>query len=396
MAIKIGVGLGTHSSALESAYEALQHAKVQLTSETADLAIIFATIDAVSPLILSKLKGYLPETPIIGCCGAAIISNEGIFKHGIIILLIKFSEGTYFNTAFIKDLKSRPLIQAGDQFAEKLLYGFKGIRRDLGLVFSDGLIGEKQDIILGMQQKLGKSFPIVGASASDNLEFKKTPIIFEDQVLSEAACGILWGGKLNFGLGVKHGWKPLGKMRSVTRSTGNIVYEIDSRPAVELYEDYLAAKIKKLKIDLNRISVLYPIGIYISGREEYLLRNILSVENDGSIILQGDIPQGSQIRLMIGTKESCLLATQQAAEEAKKGLLNKQANLALVFDSISRYMLLKRDAIGEIEIIKNHFTQNTIIAGIYTYGEQAPMKAIGYLGKVYSHNQTVTILAIEG
>ena len=96
------------------------------------------------------------------------------------------------------------------------------------------------------------------------------------------------------------------------------------------------------------------------------------------------------------TKESCLQATQQAAEEVKIGLRNQPPNFILVFDSISRYILLGRQAHREIEIIKESLGQDTPLLGIYTYGEQAPLKAIGYHGRAYFHNQTVAILAIKG
>jgi len=224
-------------------------------------------------------------------------------------------------------------------------------------------------------------------------------------VLTDACIGVLLGGgKINFGMGIKHGWKPLGKPRKVTLSKGNIVFEIDEQPAVKLYEEYLALGLSELKKQLKHISILYPLGIYLPGEDEYLLRNIVSVENNGALRFQGDVPEDSLVRLMIGTKESCLSATRQATAETKMGLYGPIFNVAkkeikyfvLVFDSISRYMLLRREATKEVEIIKEAFGKDTPIIGLYTYGEQAPLKAINYRGRAYFHNQTITILAIGG
>jgi hypothetical protein len=149
-----------------------------------------------------------------------------------------------------------------------------------------------------------------------------------------------------------------------------------------------------LKKDLKHISTLYPIGIYLPGEEEYLLRNILSIEENGSIALQGDIPQESTVRLMIGTKESCLTATHQAVDEVKRAFLHRTVDLALVFDSASRYTLLGRQASQELRIIKERLGEDIPVIGMYTYGEQAPLRSIDYLGRTYFHNQTITILAI--
>jgi hypothetical protein len=97
---------------------------------------------------------------------------------------------------------------------------------------------------------------------------------------------------------------------------------------------------------------------------------------------------------MIGTKESCLTATHQAVDEVKRAFLHRTVDLALVFDSASRYTLLGRQASQELRIIKERLGEDIPVIGMYTYGEQAPLRSIDYLGRTYFHNQTITILAI--
>jgi hypothetical protein len=311
-------------------------------------------------------------------------------------MLLSLPKDVYLNTACVKQINAQSITNAGELLGEKLMDGFKNIRRDLGMLFCDGLMPQSSTIIYGLQEKLGRSFPLVGASASNNPASLKTYLYFNQEVYSDAACGLLWGGKLNFGLGIKHGWKFLGKARTITKSAGNVIYEIDAAPAARVYEEYLDCDLLKLRKELKYISIFYPIGIYLPGEEEYLLRNILSIEDDGSLHLHGNAPQGSQIRLMIGTKESCLQATEQSVEEVKKGLLGRPGNFIFVFDSLSRYILLGRQAKKELDIIKEGLGQDIPMIGLYTLGEQAPLRAIGYRGRAYFHNQTITILAIGG
>ncbi len=396
MPINVGIGLSTDKDYIQATKEAVRLAKISLHHEKIDLAIIFSTIEFAHPNTLKAFYNLLGPVNTVGCCGAAIISNQGISKRGLGLMLLNFDEGTYCNCASVKEISAKSSFKAGEELAEKLLYGFKDIRRDLGMIFSDGLIPDGPYIINGLQEKLGKSFPLIGAAASDNLRFLRTYLYHNLDVFSDGVCGILLGGKLNFGLGIKHGWKALGKPHIATLAQGNTVEKIDDMPAVKLYEDYLGYDLAKLKNNLKHISILYPLGVYVPGEQEYLLRNILSIENNGSIRLHGDIPQGSQIRLMIGTKESCLDATRQAAEEAKKGLSGRKVNFALVFDSVSRYILLGRQANQELNIVKNALGENTPIFGLYTYGEQAPLKAINYQGQSYFHNQTISVLGFGG
>jgi len=398
------VGLSTEKDPNLAAKEAARIAVNNMRGERIDLAIAFSSIDLAYPILMKVLSASLGHVPIIGSSGAAIISNQGIHKHGLVVMLLSFSSGVYFNTAFVREIKAKTSLNAGRELGEKLLSGFKDIRRVISITFSDGLMDEGSNFINGLQERLGKSFPLAGASASDNMRFLKTYVYFNQDIFNDGAVGLILGGKLNFGLGIKHGWKPLGKPRTVTKAQGNVVYEIDGQPAVRIYEEYLDRNITQLRKELKRISILYPLGMYLTGEAEYLLRNILSIENNGSMRLQGNISEGSLIRLMIGTKESCLEATLQATQEAKVGLSSKLAvfetkkmnNFALVFDSISRYMLLRRDAERELEIIRKGLGENTPLIGLYTYGEQAPLMAVSYQGQAYFHNQTVAILAFGG
>jgi hypothetical protein len=223
-------------------------------------------------------------------------------------------------------------------------------------------------------------------------------------VINDGCAGILWGGKLIFGLGIKHGWKPLGKPHIVSSSSGHIVNTIDDQPAIKLYEEYLACDLTKLKKELKQLSVSYPIGIFIPGEAEYLLRNVLDIGKDGSLFCQGNVPQGSLIRLMISTKETRLEATRQATQEAEKNLSlsmvprnkEKSSRLAIAFISVSRYNLLRKEAKKELEIIKEILGAHTPVIGLYTCGELAPLKASSYRGQIYFHSQTVTVLIIEG
>ncbi len=403
--MNIGVGLSIDKDPVSAAKEATRLAAINLHSQKINLAIVFSSIDLACVSLLKAINASLNgRIPVIGCSSAAIISNQGVFKHGLVVMLLSLPANVYFNVACVKDIKQKTALSAGRELGEKLLYGFRDIRRDLSMIFSDGLIDEGSNLIYGLQERLGKSFPLVGASASDNMRFLRTYLYFNQEVLTDSAVGILWGGKLNFGLGVKHGWKPLGKPRTITRSEGNIIYEIDGEPAVRIYEEYLARDLTELQKEIRRISILYPIGMYLAGEQEYLLRNILSIENNGSLRLQGNAMQDSTIRLMIGTKESCLNATRQALDEAKKILFAPIVDTAkggiknsvFVFDSVSRYTLLRREANQELEIIKEGFGKDTPIIGLYTYGEQAPLKAISYQGQAYFHNQTIAILNIGG
>jgi len=388
--MQIGIGFSVKSDHIKAAQEAFNCAISSINPGKIDLALLFSTARFNHPSVLKIISGLLGDIPLLGLSSPAIMLNHGTCKNGLAVVLFSFPKEIYFNTTCVKNISGENSLASGERLGEELLYGCKGIRRNLSIIFLDGYAPQGENIIFGMQKRVGKSFPIVGASSLGSLYFGNSS-------LNNAACGILFGGKLNFGLGVKHGWQPLGKQRKATLASGNAVHEIDGKAAVSFYQEYFAKDMPGIRKDLKRIASFYPLGIDIAGKKEYLLRSLSSIiEDTGSLDFNGNIPQGSGIRLMISSKDRCLESTKQAAELAKQGLRNQKTKLILIFNSLSRSTLLGRQENSEIEAIKEVFGKDAPIVGIYTLAEQAPLNSTDDLGKPYFHNNSIAILALAG
>ena len=392
--MNVSFGFSQIQEHIQATNEAICQAIVGLRGQRVSIALIFTSAEFAHPLVLRTVNNLLGEIPVLGCSSSGIITNSCVFKYGVAVLLLSLNPQTFFNTAVVKGMNRNTSLLSGKDLGSKLLYGFKEIHRSLAIIISDKLVTDGTNLINGIQENLGRSFPLIGASAADNFASQKVFQYVNNELVYDACCGIIFGGKFTFGFGTKHGWKPLGKMRCATKSSSNIISEIDGAAAVKLYEDYFAKDMMELAKELQRISIFYPIGIYLEGEKEYLLRNVVSIKDDGSLVTQGDIPQDSKIRLMISTEDSRLAAAIAACEEAKRNLGNKKIKFVLVFNSAARFFLLGRQHEKEVSVIKEAFGENTHLIGIYTNGEQAPLKAISYLGQTYFHNQSINILAI--
>jgi hypothetical protein len=185
----------------------------------------------------------------------------------------------------------------------------------------------------------------------------------------------------------------------VTRSTGHIVYQLDHRPAVSIYEDFLGIKREELTQEpLASVTMTYPLGTQVRGYPEYLLRAAIRVGRAGSLICTGDVPQGSEVRLMIGGYESALEAAQQAACDAVERLGTRRLKGALVFCSVARQKMLGSEFHGEIDVIRDALGGSGVrLGGFYSYGEVAPTpRAIGRAKTQVPlfHNESVVVVAL--
>jgi hypothetical protein len=140
---------------------------------------------------------------------------------------------------------------------------------------------------------------------------------------------------------------------------------------------------------------MYPLGFYLEGSRQYLLRNIIDILEDGSIVCHGGIPQGAEVHLMISNKESCRNSAIEAAESVKASLADRPAKLVLVFESLARHKILGSSAFSEIQAIKNVLGPTAPIVGMCSYGEIGPFDTLNNIKNIYLHNESILIVAVS-
>ena len=392
MAIRVGVGTSKRADSFRAGRDAASLAKEMMGRGAPDLTIVFASVIFDQEQMLKGVRSAVGETPLVGCSGAGEITGQGPDKKSIAVMTL--ASDSLQSVIGLGQAISRNAREAGQQAAKEAASLGQQMRQ-VFMMMPDGLRGNGADIVRGVQEILGRSFPIVGGSAGDDFLFKQTFQYYNDRVLSDAVCGVLFGGNVTVAIGARHGWRTLGKPRVVTMASANVIYEIDGRSAVEIYEEYFGKDTAELKEEpLARMAILYPLGMGVPGEEEYLLRNALRAEDNGSLVCAAEVPEGSEVRLMMGSRDACVEAARTAAHQALNTMGDASAKVAIVFSSISRYKLLGRRGGLEIDAIRSVLGEDVPIIGFYTYGEQAPLRAEMNVGQSYFQNEAVVILAI--
>ncbi|MGE5279981.1 MAG: FIST signal transduction protein [Deltaproteobacteria bacterium] len=392
MSTLLGVGFSEKKDPYLAGSEAAQMALYQVHHRPVAICFLFSTIHFSHEKLLEGVGYALGAPRLLGCSGANLLTTEGHKPYGVGVLLVS-SESLRLGTAAAVDAKTKGARALGEEWARAALKDLGSSVRQQALIFPDGLIENGSELLRGIQGILGMSFPILGASSADNFRFVRTYQYFGPNLLSNSVVGAVVGGGLAFGMGLRHGWKPLGKPHVITGSRGNVVKTIDDKPAIELYASYFGKPAAEVAKNLARISAYYPLGLYVPGEREYILRNALRVDEEGGLVCTGDAAAGTEIRLMMGTKKHALAAATEAANEARASLKNCAIKGALVFESIARSKLLGRLTEEEMSRIKE-ILGDVPLLGISTYGEQAPLQSLEYHGCSHFHNETLAILAI--
>lgn len=329
---------------------------------------------------VESLALQFPTTSITGCSTSGEIQDINVKDNSMVINALKFEKTKHKMVS--KNIKN---CDCSKELGSKL---FKELDTpDLRhiLIFSDGLIVNGADLVLGLKEYSSDKVSITGGLAADGDRFESTFIIKNNKVLQGHVTAIgLYGDSLSIGFSSKGGWDSFGLERRVTKSKGNILYELDGKPALDIYKSFLGEKAK----DLPASGLLFPLSLRISSEQKPVVRTILNVnEAESSLTFAGNIPKGSYVRLMKANIDRLINGAEDSAIETKNST-EAQADFALLISCVGRRMVLKQLVEEEIEAVRDVLGDKPIISGFYSYGELAPFKKFT---PCELHNQTMTI-----
>lgn len=398
MSIKASVGLSQGEDSYAVGANAAQDAVDRLGAVDPNAVIVFSSVAYDQEKMISGVRSVSKQAVLAGCSTAGEITTDGPAKrHSVAVMAFK-TEGISFYAGVGENIAAGAR-EAGKAAAEAVKKQAPAGKLDAFMMFPDVLTGNGADTVRGVLDALGAHFPVVGGAAGDDFEFKKTFQYLNDRVYSGAVVGLGMSGSFRLGIGVKHGWIPVGSPKKVTKSAGAVLHELDGKPAIKIYEDYFGAeRAKELRTEaLARLAITYPLGMQVAGSDELLIRDPITVDEHGSITCAAEIPQGAEIRLMIGSREEAVKVAKEAAENAIKQLDGSAPKAVVIFNCIARNKLFGERSGEEIDAIQEAVGRDTPLIGFYTYGEQAPLggevRNINKCNPAF-HNETVVICVL--
>lgn len=315
---------------------------------------------------------------------AGEIIDDAVYDDSLVITSIHFSSSQVaFARTNIKDHGSS--FDAGESLVKQLdEAGLSHI-----LVFSDGTRVNGTELVEGMNHGIERNVPITGGLAGDQELFRKTLVGLNRNIQAGNIVAIgLYGNKIRLQHGSQGGWDSFGPDRLVTRSEANVLYELDDKPALDLYKRYLGSLADKLP----GAGLLFPLSIRPEGDQQSVVRTILSVnEKDRSMTFAGNIPQGKYVRLMKANFDRLIDAAGVAAQQSFRAK-NSGNGLALLISCVGRRLALNQRVDEELEAVTEVLGENTVTSGFYSYGEISP-QVKGQSCELL--NQTMTITTIS-
>ena len=351
------------------------------------LVLAFAAPEfAEAPAPLAELAARFPASVLVGCSTSGEIAGARVGDAGISVAVVRF-EHTRLLRAFTRIDGPADSHAAGLRLAQQLAGD------DLRAVFvlSDGLCVNGTPLVAGLAAGLPPGVAITGGLAGDGSRFERTWVLDRGQPEANRICAVgFYGDRLRVGHGCDAGWSDFGPERRITRAVGNVLYELDGKPALDLYKTYLGDRAE----GLPGTALLFPLAVRRDEPgNEPLIRTILAVdEAQQSLTFAGDLPQGGIARLMRANNDKLIGSAGVAARQATGAFAADDDALVISVSCVGRRLVLGERTEEEVETVLDGAPSRSAHVGFYSYGEISP-SVPGGISELHNQTMTVTVFS---
>jgi hypothetical protein len=360
-----------------------------LGGEPPDALILFLSprYDAVA--FLSAIESACRPAVMVGCSSAGEFTNARFGQGHACAVAIRSTEMRFAAGV------GRGLARDCAAAAQGVVAGFQGVGRFSGgyssaLVLTDALAGHADEMVEQLTLLTKGSYQFFGGGAGDDANFRKTQVFCGTEVASDAVVALEILSDKPIGVGVRHGWKPVGDPLRVTDSRGATLVSLNAAPAVVAFAEHARRTGQRFdRADPIPFFLHNILGIDTVGG--FKLRVPLAVNVDGSVTCAAEVPRGAIVRIMSTDSRSAAEAAAEAAREAVSRLNGAPPGVALVFDCVATRLRMGKDFGFELQSVQDVLGP-AAFAGCNTYGQVA--RAEGQFSGF--HNCTAVVCVLPG
>ncbi len=215
---------------------------------------------------------------------------------------------------------------------------------------------------------------LVGGLASA----RNTPDQVAGGVVRGGISGILFAPDIPIVTGISQGCSPIGPVRTVTAARENILFEIDDRPALEVFkEDIGEVLARRLERVAGYIHAAFPVAGSDTG--DYLVRNLVGIDVERGLLAVGErVATGDRLLFVRRDRDAAEQDLVRMLQRVKRGLSGPPRG-GLYFSCLARGPNLFGEESAELGILRRELGDFPLV-GMFCNGEISNERLYGYTG----------------
>jgi hypothetical protein len=378
-----GHGHSTASDARQAGREAVLAALGGRVPAAGDLVVIFPSVMYDLEALHAAAMEEAGPAQVVGCTTVGAFTSEVQVPAGVVATHLVGGELSFGVCHVECDPENLAAVTRHAAEAARERAGDEGFDSAL-MLLCDALTPDQRELARGAYEVTSAVVPMVGGVAGDDLRFEATMTFGEGRMLSNGIVCVWINSERSIGVGIGHGWRPIGRPMLVTRSAGPVIHDLDGLPALDAYLSERGAELLD-GTTLGARAMERPLGLP-NAHGRYDLRQIHAGTPDGGLVMTTAVSEQSVVQVMCSDDDGLLAGAREAAAAAMANL-DGPPRLALVFSCCTRVPLLG-DRVGEEVEQISAALGGAPAGGFYTLGEFARVT-----GSTGIHNASVAILA---
>ena len=247
----------------------------------ASLGLLYVS-DPMGPYLNNLLEDLRNGTGIrdwVGTIGSGICySGREIYDEpAAAVMLASLPEDSYRLVPAGIDKLSEMLDANRNWIAEHAVH--------FGIVHGDPRNNHIPQLIETLSAELNPGFLVGGLSSASDEHYLQQ---IAGELYSEGLSGVLLSAAVPVISGLTQGCTPLAGNHTITRSEGNLLAELDGRPALDVFREDIGEVLSK---DLSRVAGYIFAGLPVPGSDtgDYLVRNLIGIDPQEKLLAIGDI-----------------------------------------------------------------------------------------------------------
>jgi hypothetical protein len=166
----------------------------------------------------------------------------------------------------------------------------------------------------GIEEELGKLPSMAGVGLVSGVGNLKTTELWDKRKsYRDSILSLVLSGNVRLDTAIMHGCKPASDYHLITRVSGNMILEVDNRPAIEVATEYLG---NYGSTDWKNAMFFITLGVNRGDKygpfmeENYVNRLVLAVDEDtGAMsLMEGDLKEGDYFQFMRRSIETDMIS----------------------------------------------------------------------------------------
>lgn len=377
-----GIGLATGSDSQEVGRLVARRALEQ--NPKPQLGILFSSVRYDQQLLFNTIRKELGNVPIFGTTSPMLISNCGMERHAVILLLLTSPELEF---KILGGKFTGEPAEIAQYLCSQYLFEKPGLTADdlvTCILAGTESHGRGIEYLQGIRNVFPFPLPVsggasVGTFPTDDSRLLQQGYQYCGDLLANEYLALLFlralqPDKIRFGYSYESSWQPVAHPVICTRTEKNIVYEVDHMPIMTYLKTYLGENFFE-NLSYTRPHFSFIARLKDHNVEKSLIRVTLSFDFTRQCVVFWPMEDmaGQEIQLIQLSRDDLLCGTEAAAKQAFTALGGYRPEMVLIFSCTVRSQLLHSWADQELEKVRKIFGDRVPIVGLYCNGEYAPL-----------------------